>query len=461
MKRLRIICFLIAVGLALSAAEINLAISGNPQDLLAQIESLVKQGREQGLSYLTSKDDRMKKSSKKNLEEAEKLLKNAIKQSPACEKCAEYLVTTYFYQTYFGFSKDYDDCIKTATQALTQFPSNGRLAYFRGYAYYNGYQYAEANKAFKSALLSVDAQTAAQITQILQMSQQAFLTNWNRQANYYQSRESRIEQYNPQTFRNEVAFQVTPEFEMQLGAQGFAAITTNARTISDPEIQTYLENLVTRITSKSPGSNFSYKVTVVDSPEINAVTPPGHIIVYTGLFAFAENEAQLAGVLSHELAHNYGHHAARAVIKNHHAQSVANAVLRMINPQNATAQILANLGANIGLTLFSRAYSRFEEKEADHYGAHLMFNAGYSPLEASSFFLKMSKAGAKQPPKFLSTHPPILDRANYVMDYLDSFPADGREFRMDSEEFKKIKARIVPAQQKQNVPGRGVLPPME
>lgn len=218
---------------------------------------------------------------------------------------------------------------------------------------------------------------------------------------------------------------------------------------------------MTRITSKSPGSNFSYKVTVVNSPEVNAVTPPGHIIVYTGLFAFADNEAQLAGVLSHELAHNYGHHAARAVIKNYHAQSVANAVIRAINPQNATAQILTQLGANIGLTLFSRAYSRFEEKEADHYGAHLMFNAGYSPLEASSFFLKMSKAGAKQPPKFLSTHPPILDRANYVMDYLDSFPADGREFRMDSEEFKKIKARIVPAQQKQNVPGRGVLPPME
>jgi Zn-dependent protease with chaperone function len=459
MKRVQIIIVLVAIALALGAAQINFAIPSGPQDLLAQIESLVKQGREQGLSYLSTKDDRTKKSSKKNLEDAEKLLKNAIKQSPACEKCIEYLVTTYFYQTYFGFSKDYDDCIKTAAQGLTQFPANGRIAYFRGYAYYNSYQYAEANKDFKTALLSVDVQTAAQITQILQMSQQAFLTNWNRQANYYQSRESRIEQYNQQTFRNEIAFQVTPEFEMQLGAQGFAAITTNAQTINDPEMQTYLQNLVARITSKSPGSNFSYKVTVVNSPEVNAVTPPGHIIVYTGLFAFADNEAQLAGVLSHELAHNYGHHAARAVIKNYHAQSVANAVIRAINPQNATAQILTQLGASIGLTLFSRAYSRFEEKEADHYGAHLMFNAGYSPLDASSFFLKMSKASGKAPPRFLSTHPPLLDRANYLMDYLDSFPADGREFRVDSEEFKKIKARIVPGQQQKRAPGPGMLPP--
>ena len=88
-----------------------------------------------------------------------------------------------------------------------------------------------------------------------------------------------------------------------------------------------------------------------------------------------------------------------------------------------------------------------------------MFNAGYSPLEASSFFLKMSKASGKQPPKFLSTHPPLMDRADYLADYLDSFPADGREFRVDSEEFKKIKARLVPSQQQQRVPGRGALPP--
>jgi predicted Zn-dependent protease len=429
------------------------------QDNLAQIENMIQQGRQQGLDYLNSKDERSKKAAKKSLEDAEKLVKKALKENPNCEKCYELLTNANFFQTYFGFSKDYDDAIKIANEGIAKFPSNGRLAYLRGYAFYNGGRYAEANKSLKSALLNVDPQTGAQITQILQMSQQAFLTNWNRQANFYQSKESRIERYNPQTFKNEVAFQVTPEFEYQLGAQGFAALTNNAQKINDPEIETYLNNLVTRIVSKSPGSNFTYKVTIVNSSDINAVTPPGHIIVYTGLLAFAENEAQLAGVLAHELAHNYGHHQARAVIKNYQAQMVANAILGAINPQNATAQILASLGTNIGLTLFSRAYSRFEEKEADHYGAHLMFNAGYSPLDASSFFLKMSKAGAKNPPKFLSTHPPLLDRANYVMDYLDSFPSEGREFRTDSEEFQKIKARLTPAQQKGGIPGRGVIPP--
>ncbi len=450
----------LTLSLLLTFGLIVMGPFASAQSSLSAIEAQLQQARAQGLQFLNSQDDRAKKAAKKNLDDAEKALKEELKRSGACEKCHELLVSAYFYQTYFGFSRNYDECLKLAEQAARQFPANGRIAYFRGYALFNSFQYAEANKSFKTALLSVDPTTAAQITQILQMSQQQFLTNWNRQASYYQSRESRIEQYNPQTYRNEIAFQVTPQFEMQLGAQGFAALSSTAPAIADPEIQTYLESLVTRLLSKSPGSPFQYRVTVLNSSDVNAVTPPGHIIVYTGLLAFADNEAQLAGVLAHELAHNYGHHQARAVIKNYLAQSIANAALRAINPQNQTAQLLGYLGANIGLSLFSRAYSRFEEKEADQYGAHLMFNAGYSPLDASSFFLKMSKASGKQPPKFLSTHPPLLDRADYLMDYLESFPADGREFRVDSEEFKKIKARLVPSQpQQQRAPGRGVLPP--
>lgn len=420
-----------------------------------QLDSLIQQAREQGMQYLNNKDDRAKKVAKSNLEQSEKLLKDEIKRNAACEKCYELLTATYLYKTYFGFERNYDDCFKTAQQGLTHFPKNARIAFFKGYAHYNIRDYAEANKAFKAA--QSHPTLAAQVNQILLDSQQKFLTDWNRQANYYQTKESRIEV--AQGFQMVTAFQVTPEWEMQLGGQGFAALTANAPKVVDAEIQTYLQNLTTRLLSKSPGSPFNYQITVVNSPEVNAVTPPGHIVVYTGLLAFADNEAQLAGVLAHELAHNYGHHSARAAIKNYHIQSIANAALRAINPQNAAAQIFASLGANIGLTLFARAYSRFEEKEADQYGAHIMFNAGYSPLDASSFFLKMSKASGKQPPKFLSTHPPLMDRADYLADYLDSFPADGREFRVDSEEFKKIKARLVPSQQQQRVPGRGALPP--
>ena len=257
-----------------------LTIAANAQDF-RPLDSLIQQAREQGLQYLNNKDDRAKKVAKNNLEQVEKFLKDEIKRNAACEKCFELLTATYLYKTYFGFERNYDDCFKTAAAGLASFSKNGRIAFFKGYAHYNSRDYAEANKAFKAALLTVDANLAAQINQTLLDSQQRFLNEWNRQANYYQTKESRIEV--AQGFQMVTAFQVTPEWEMQLGGQGFAAITANAPKVVDAEIQTYLQNLTARLLSKSPGSPFNYQITLVNSPEVNAVTPPGHIIVYTGL----------------------------------------------------------------------------------------------------------------------------------------------------------------------------------
>lgn len=431
------------------------------EDFFAEVEKLIEQGKQQGLSYLSSKDDRTKRSAKRTLDEAADLLKKKLKGEPSCEKCFELLAITGFYQSYFGFTKDYDDCIKTAGEGLTQFPANSRLAYYKGYAHYNSGQYSETVKAFTRFLMNPvqDTQTLSQVRQLLLDGQQRFLANWNGHAQYYQSPQSRISVYNPQTYKQETVFQVTPDWEINLGSQGFTALTAQASKLEDAGLKEYLENLVSRLTEKSPGSPFSYKLTVINSPEVNAVTPPGHIIVYTGLLAATENESELAAVLAHELAHNYAHHQARAVLQKYHTQNAANALVQLINPKSASAQVAARLGAAITVDLFSRAYSRFEEKEADLYGSHLLFNAGYNPTAATQFFLKLYKTNPKKPVKFLSTHPPAPDRATYLTDYLESFPLD-KEMQIDSREFQKMKARLatlVPSTQ-QKGPGRGVLP---
>ena len=140
-------------------------------------------------------------------------------------------------------------------------------------------------------------------------------------------------------------------------------------------------------------------------------------------------------------------------------QTATNAVVKLINPQTATAQIASQLGAIITVDLFSRAYSRFEEKEADLYGAHVLFNAGYNPTAASGFFLKLYKTNLKKLIKFLSTHPSAPDRTTYITDYLESFPLD-REMQIDSKDFQKMKtklATLIP-DSKQQGPGRGVMP---
>ena len=312
MKRMNTSCILIALLFAWNITQINFAqnfgVNNNAlsfttnfsivnQDFFAQVESLIQQGREQGLNYLNSKDEKTKRSAKKSLDEAETLLKKKLKQEPNCEKCLEFLTMTNFYQTYFGFSKDYNDCISTAAEGLTKFPANSRIAYFKGYAHYNKAEYNESIKAFNRFLMSpgADSQTVEQVRQILQDGQQRFLANWNQHALYYQSPESRIMVYNPQTYKYEPIFQVTPEWEVNLGSQGFTALTAKATKLEDAELKEYLENLISRLAGKSPGSPFNYQVTIVNSTEVNAVTPPGHIIVYTGLLAAAENESELAG----------------------------------------------------------------------------------------------------------------------------------------------------------------------
>jgi predicted Zn-dependent protease len=71
-----------------------------------------------------------------------------------------------------------------------------------------------------------------------------------------------------------------------------------------------------------------------------------------------------------------------------------------------------------------------------------MFNAGYLPSDASEFFLKMAGQNQKKVSKYLDTHPPLQDRADYMLKYLQSFPTGNRESRKDSEELQRIKARL-------------------
>ena len=120
MKRINTTCILIATVFALNITQISFAqsvgatngtvsstadFSGINQDFFAQVEGLIQQGRQQGVNYLNSKDEKIKKSAKKSLDEAENLLKKKLKQEPGCEKCLEFLTMTNFYQTTLAFPK--------------------------------------------------------------------------------------------------------------------------------------------------------------------------------------------------------------------------------------------------------------------------------------------------------------------------------------------------------------------
>jgi tetratricopeptide (TPR) repeat protein len=451
----------LVIGLAAGGAPLSQTAVVAPPDAVVKAEALIEQARQQGIHAANTNDRKARDFARRYLDDAERLVRAELRRNAACESCLASQVTVLFFRSAFGYAKEYDECIELATKGLERFPQNSRLAFIKGYAHYNRGEFRDAASALTRFLaVSPGDANAEAVRALVADTRQRFLTGWYNQANFYQSNESRILQLNPQTGQTQLVFQFTPEYELQLGQQGFAALSQAAPVVSDPELSAFLQHLVGRLTEKTPGPGFRYQVTVVDSPDVNAVTPPGHILVFTGLMRFVETEGQLVGVLAHELAHNYGHHSVRRLIKAYHAQSVATSVTRLVNPQGAVPQLVTQLSATIGIDLFLKAYSRFEEQEADLYGAHLMFNAGYNPTSLTSFLLELYEANPKQPIKFLSTHPPHPDRVNNLSDYLEAFPLD-RELVVDSSEaFKKIKARY-PGRGQTGMPGPPAgLPPL-
>ena len=188
--------------------------------------------------------------------------------------------------------------------------------------------------------------------------------------------------------------------------------TTWARTVQetppsrDQRLTAAAREVSARIL-KAAGQNASaWEVRVFASPEANAFALPGNKIgVYEGMFGVAKNEAQLAAVLGHEVAHNLLEHAAQRVstqIATEAGTQILGSALA-IGGLGGAEELAALLGAGAqyGLIL---PYSRNQELEADRIGLRLMAQAGYDPRAAVELWRNMAEAGARQP-EFLSTHP--------------------------------------------------------
>ena len=155
-------------------------------------------------------------------------------------------------------------------------------------------------------------------------------------------------------------------------------------------------------------SGYNWEYNLVDSKEVNAwCMPGGKIVVYTGLLPISQNEAALAVVLGHEIAHALAHHGnermSQAAVQQLGGQALSVAVA---NKSAAAQNILLGaygIGSNVGALL---PFSRKQELEADHYGLIFAAMAGYNPQEAIPLWERMkAAAGSSKPPEILSTHP--------------------------------------------------------
>lgn len=187
-----------------------------------------------------------------------------------------------------------------------------------------------------------------------------------------------------------------------------------------PDVKKYVEDIGQRILA-SPAITkrgiYAYQFEIIhDDSTINAFcTPGGYIYVYTGLMKFVDNEATLAGVIGHEIAHAERRHSTRRITSAYGLQIVLGLVLGS-NPAKA-AEITANLFTGLGLL----ANSRSDETESDEYSFKYLSTSGYYPGGIRYFFDKIGAEGKRSGGGFerlLSTHPLPQDRVDHVMDLL-------------------------------------------
>lgn len=197
-------------------------------------------------------------------------------------------------------------------------------------------------------------------------------------------------------------------FEVGVGQSVAAGIQQQYKTLSDPNINAYIQALGARIAAVSDRRDLEYHFMVLDSPQVNAMAAPGGFIYVTsGLLAAAENEAEVAIVIGHEVGHVAARHGAQR-IQASFGLSVASDLLGL-DKKSETFRNIAGLGMNLALN----GYSRENEYEADHLGMVYACRLGYDPKASVTFFQKL-KALEKQERSLVeiwfSTHPATQNR---------------------------------------------------
>lgn len=214
---------------------------------------------------------------------------------------------------------------------------------------------------------------------------------------------------------------MSAEDEARIGAQEAPKVTQEfGGEYDDPELTKYVSSVGQLLASASnePGK---YTFTILDSPIVNAFAlPGGYVFITRGLLALADNEAELAGVLAHEIGHVTAHHAAQRYSQSIFAQ-LGLGILGAVTGSDFLSQVG---GAVAQLAL--RSYSREQELESDMLGVATMSRAGFDPHAMSTFLAKLQandrlqaelsgNAGAADGFNLLSTHPRTADRVEQAV----------------------------------------------
>lgn len=239
--------------------------------------------------------------------------------------------------------------------------------------------------------------------------------------------------------------------EVGMGKQYSMEIEKASHMITDPVINEYV-NRVGQNVVKNSDCKVPFNIKVIDSDEINAMAlPGGFFYVNSGLILAADEEAELAGVMAHEIAHVCAHHGVRTMTKANYMQIAQIGSYIFIGGWTGYGIYEASqIAIPLGLLKFSRAY----EAEADWLGVQYMYKSGYDPQAFVSIFEKLDALEKHKPNAFssaFSDHPQTPDRIAKTEEEIATILPSKGDYVVTTSEYDSIKARLARLQNKRKI----------
>jgi Zn-dependent protease with chaperone function len=200
--------------------------------------------------------------------------------------------------------------------------------------------------------------------------------------------------------------------DVEIGRQSAAEAERQLRLLQNRNVDAYLNRIIQRLAAQAPGADYPYQIKAVNAPEINAFAfPGGPMYVNRGLIEAARNEAELAGVLAHEMSHVAMRHGTHQASKAYLSKAGLG-ILGGLLGKSSSSKILNTIGG-VGLNAVFLKFSRDDEYEADEVGAEILARAGYDPTAMATLFELLQAEQGRNPSKleqFFSSHPPPAGR---------------------------------------------------
>jgi beta-barrel assembly-enhancing protease len=249
------------------------------------------------------------------------------------------------------------------------------------------------------------------------------------------------------------------ETEIRMGKSYAMQLEKSVKFVNDPVVVEYVNRIAQNLV-KNSDAKVPFTIKVIDSDEVNAMAlPGGFMYVNSGLILTADDEAEMAGVIAHEISHVAAHHAVREQTRMNYAQ-LGTIPLIFIGGWTGYGIYEA---AQIGIPLTFLQFSRGFESQADFLGVQYMYRAGYDPQAFVTIFEKLENLEKTKPhliSKAFSTHPQTPDRIEATQKEIATLLPPRAEYVVTTSEFDDVKARLARLENKRklNDGGKGNQP---